>query len=149
MKKRQQSMSTRAIFSAVHDILESERKPVPLRVLYSRLVELGVPIGGQNPRHNLAQKLHAEEEFKAYGRRGWHFANLPPWRLNNSAPMRESGPNEKDPDDGVAGPSLSDGSEGLVSRPTSVPSGRDQSCVAMIPSAPQPQDKERGNEWLG
>jgi hypothetical protein len=131
----------RDVLSAVHDILEAEGDAVPLSEIYERLQKRAVAVGGQRPRHNLAQKLHANGAFKSFGKRGWYFSDRVPRSLLSEQ-------NEKDPDDVVAGSSPPVGSEGVFSRPTSVPSGRDQSGIALVPSAPQPKDKERGTNGL-
>lgn len=145
---QREAASTLAIFSAVHDIIEEAGEPVLLRTLYEKLVQRGVAIGGRDPRHNLAQKLYAEKQFKAYGRRGWYFSDRAPKRGNSNPRHEVSGQNEKDPDDIVAGSSQPVGSEQLVLEAISVPSGRGQSGSALVPSAPQPRNEERETDGL-
>lgn len=141
-------VTTRALLSAVHDILEARGAPMPLDEIFNALVARGIVIGGKRPKHNLGQKLSADDGYQSYGKRGWYFANEPLPERKTYSHQHEWDENEKDPDDEVAGPSLSNGSEAQISQSTSVPSGRDMNSQESVSSVPQPSNQERSKNGL-
>lgn len=140
-------VTTNQLLSIVHDILEARGDAMPLGEIFTALLERGIIIGGRHPKHNLGQKLSADPAYKSYGKRGWYFADTPPGQKTYSH-SHDWDENEEDPNDKVAGPSQSNGSEAEFSQTTSVPDGRDMRLRAPVSAVAQPFIQERSKNGL-
>ncbi len=111
---------------------------------------------GTNPRANFGAKLSADHRLQTIKGKGWWFADEPvpvsalceagdlPQNFDEGISLSKGiGKIEEDPGSIAAGSLQSFGSEGVISRSTSVPSGRDNNGSAFVSSAPQHAEWEQ------
>ena len=63
----------REIYDMTRDILRKEGKPIPTNMLYQKLTDRGVIVGGLNPVGNLGAKLAYAADLQNTKGEGWWF----------------------------------------------------------------------------
>lgn len=104
--RRAASPERQRALDAARMYLENRKGPVPTRVLFEHIEDLGIEIPGEKPLNNLSAMLSNSPDFESHGRAGWTRAGVP------AEPARQPSVFDMPTGDTEEPPTASAGSEG-------------------------------------